>query len=68
MLEHKIHWKFSRFLWWPWVGLEFFFGKVKFAFWAFIWEDFMDFIDFGAQLNKYSYLGEHMNIFFALEV
>ena len=32
-----------------------FYGKVRFAFWAFIWEEFMDFVeDFGAKVNKYS--------------
>ena len=35
----------------PWV----FYGKAKFAFWAFMWEEFMDFIEeFGAKVNKYS--------------
>ena len=29
----------------------------------------MDFVkEFGAQVNKYSYIGEHKNIFFALQV
>ena len=64
MLEHRISWKVftqecsnddlknTK----PWVDLEFFYGKVKFAFWAFIYVEFMDFIeDFGAkfiQLNR----------------
>ena len=31
----------------------------------FIWEEFMDFVeDFGAQVDKYSYIGEHKKIFF----
>ena len=41
-----------------------FYGKVKFGFWAFIWEEFMDFAeDFGAKANKYSSTGEHKNSF-----
>ena len=38
-------------------------ARSIFFFWAFIWEE-MDFVDFGAQVNKYSYIREHKNIFF----
>ena len=32
-----------------------FYGKVKFAFLAFMWAEFMDFVEaFGAKVNKYS--------------
>ena len=35
--------------------LEFFYGKVKLAFWAVVWEEFMDFVEgFGAKVNKNS--------------
>ena len=27
------------------LTLSFFYGKVKFAVWTFIWEEFMDFVD-----------------------
>ena len=37
------------------VWHQVFYGKVKFAFWSFKWEEFMDFVeDFGAEVNKYS--------------
>ena len=39
-----------------------FYDKVKFAFCAFIWEEFMDFV------NKYNEICEHENTFLALEV
>ena len=57
MLEHQIPWKvlkiFTQECFNDDLGLTliFFYGKVKFAFWAFIWEEFMDFIeDFGAKV------------------
>ena len=28
----------SFFKWWPWVDLDLFYGKVKFAAYAFVWE------------------------------
>ena len=34
------------------------------AFWTFIWEDFLDFVeDFSAKVNKYSSIGEQKNSF-----
>ena len=40
-----------------------FYGKVKFAFWAFIWVEFMDLIEnFSAKINKCSQISEHKNI------
>ena len=50
------------------LTLSFFYGKVKFALWAFIWKEFMDFVEgFYVQVKKYSHIGEHKNSF-ALEV
>ena len=38
-----------------WVDLDMFRGKVKFAFTAFIWEEFIELVeDLGAKVNKYS--------------
>ena len=38
----------------PLADLELFYGKVKVAFWAFIWEEFFNFVeDMGVQADKY---------------
>ena len=75
MPEHKISWKDLKIFIQEdsnddhWLTLSFL-DNVNFAFWAFIWEQFVNFVeDFGAQVSKYSYikLCEHKNIF-ALEV
>ena len=59
MLESKISWKVLMVFY-----LEFFYGKVKFAFWTFIWEEFMDFAEgFDAKVNKYSSTDVHKNRF-----
>ena len=29
----------SLFIWWPWVDLDLFYGKVKFGPYAFVWEN-----------------------------
>ena len=43
------------FYWWPWVEFDIFDGKIKFALWAFIREEFMELVeDLGAEVNKYS--------------
>ena len=40
---------------WPWVDLDIFDCKVKFAFLAFIQEELMELVeDLGAEVNKYS--------------
>ena len=47
------------FQWWPWVDLDIFDGKAKFAFQALIWEEFMDLVeDLGVEVNKYSQINE----------
>ena len=55
MLEHKFSWILKIFIQEysnDDLGLTLsFYGKVKFAFWAFIWEEFMDFVDFGTKSN-----------------
>ena len=41
-----------------------FYGKVKFAFQAFICEEFMEFVeDLAAKVSKYSWVNEYMNNF-----
>ena len=67
-LENKISWKVLKIFTQEFsndnLGLALSFCKVKFAFWAFISEEFMDFAEvFGAKVNKYSSAGEHKNSF-----
>ena len=60
MLEHGISCKVLKIITQEYsnndLGLTVrFFGNVKFAIWAFIWEEFIDCIeDFGAKVNIYS--------------
>ena len=61
ILEYKISWKvlqilLKNVLMMTLVDLEFFYGKVKFAFWDFIWEEILDFVEdfLGPKVNKYS--------------
>lgn len=48
------------------LTLNFFMARSNvLTFWAFIWEDFLDFVDdFSANVNKYSSKGEQNNRFF----
>ena len=51
------------FEWWPCFDLDIFDGKVKFAFRAFIREEFMELVeDLGAEVNKYIQRNKYMNI------
>ena len=61
LLEHKISWKilkvFAQKCSYVDLGLTliFFYGKVIFAFQAFIWEELMELVeDLVANINKYS--------------
>ena len=55
MLENKTLWKVLKIFplrIFKWFILRFY-GKIKFAFCAFIWEEFMDLAkDFGVKVNK----------------
>ena len=57
MLEHKIAWEVLKICIQECSNDNFgltlsFYGKIKFAFWPFIWVEFMDFVeDFGAKVN-----------------
>ena len=57
MLEYRISWKVLKIFTQEFLhgDLDFFNSKVKLAFLAFIFEEFMDFVeDFDAKVNKYS--------------
>ena len=58
MLKYKISWKVLKNVL---IVILSFYGKVKFAFCSFLWEEFMHLI------NKYTEIGEHKNTFLALE-
>ena len=46
-----------------WIDLDIFHGKVKFAYPAFIWDEFIEQVeDLCEKVNKYSYINECMNI------
>ena len=54
MLEHKISWKGLNISTQECSsGDHIFYGKVKFACCAFIWEEFMEVVDYDAKVNKY---------------
>ena len=69
ILEHKISWKVLKILAQNCsdddTGLTFkFYGKIKFAFRAFTWKEFMELIEYlGAKVNKCSEINEYINIF-----
>ena len=48
------------------IGLTLtFYGKIKFAFAGFTWEEIMEFVeDLGAKVNKCSYINEYINFFY----
>ena len=62
ILEYKISWKVLQIFAQECsnddlgLTLSFFYGKVKFAFWDFIWEEILDFVEdfLGPKVNKYS--------------
>ena len=58
--ENKISWKVLKIFAQVyssddlWQTLTFY-GKVQFAFWSFVWKEFMELVqDFGAKVDKYS--------------
>ena len=69
MLEHRISWKvlklFAQKCTYDDIGLTLtIYGKIKFAFRGFTQEEFMEFLeDFGAKVNKCSYINECINFF-----